>query len=99
NTVFGLACAQTVSALPYVIINVGASLRGFDTVLERAAVIHGASPLQAVRRITLPIITPGIAVGAVFAFLSSAQELLVAVYVLGAVRKPLAVKMWEGVKV
>lgn len=99
NSILGLACAQTVSALPYVMINVGASLKGFDTVLERAAIIHGASPLQAIRRITLPIIAPSIAVGAVFAFLSSAQELLVAVFVLGAVRKPLAVKMWEGVKV
>jgi len=49
--------------------------------------------------VTLPIIAPGILVGAVFAFLSSAQELLVAIFLLGTVRKPLAVKMWEGVRV
>jgi len=99
NSVFGLACAHTVSALPYLVINVVASLKGFDLTLERAAVVHGASPLGAIRRITLPIIAPGILVGAIFAFLSSAQELLVAIYLMGTVRKPLAVKMWEGVRV
>ncbi len=99
NTVVGLACAHTVSALPYVVINVGASLKSYDVVLERAAIVHGASPLRAILRITLPIIAPGILVGAIFAFLSSAQELLVAIYLMGTVRKPLAVKMWEGVRV
>jgi putative spermidine/putrescine transport system permease protein len=98
NSVVGLACAHTVSALPYVVINVGASLKGFDDTLERAAIIHGARPLTAILRVTLPIIAPGILVGAVFAFLSSAQELLVAIFLLGTVRKPLAVKMWEGVR-
>ena len=99
NSVVGLACAHAVSALPYVVINVGASLKGYDETLERAAIIHGAGPLGAILRITLPIIAPGVLVGAVFAFLSSAQELLVAIFLLGTVRKPLAVKMWEGVRV
>ena len=99
NSVVGLACAHTVSALPYLVINVVASLKGFDLAIERAAVVHGASPLTAIRRITLPIIAPGILVGAIFAFLSSAQELLVSIYLMGTVRKPLAVKMWEGVRV
>jgi putative spermidine/putrescine transport system permease protein len=99
NSVVGLACAHTVSALPYLVINVAASLKGFDLAIERAAVVHGARPLTAIARITLPIIAPGILVGAIFAFLSSAQELLVAIYLMGTVRKPLAVKMWEGVRV
>lgn len=99
NSVVGLACAHTVSALPYLVINVAASLKGYDIVLERAAVVHGASPLRAIMKVTLPIIAPGIVVGAIFAFLSSAQELLVAIFLMGTVRKPLAVKMWEGVRV
>jgi putative spermidine/putrescine transport system permease protein len=99
NSVVGLACAHTVSALPYLVINVAASLKGFDLAIERAAIVHGASPLRAIVRITLPIIAPGILVGAIFAFLSSAQELLVAIYLMGTVRKPLAVKIWEGVRV
>jgi putative spermidine/putrescine transport system permease protein len=99
NSVIGLACAHTVAALPYLVINVAASLKGFDLAIERAAIVHGASPLRAIVRIALPIIAPGIVVGAIFAFLSSAQELLVAIYLMGTVRKPLAVKMWEGVRV
>ena len=99
NTVAGLAFAHTVSGVPFVVINVVASLKSYDRDLERAAMIHGAAPLRAVLGITLPIIAPSIVVGAVFAFMQSAQELLVAIFVLGTVQKPLAVKLWEGVKV
>ncbi len=56
NSVVGLACAHAVSGMPFVVINTAASLRSADSDLERAAVIHGARPLWAVLRITLPII-------------------------------------------
>ena len=71
--------------LPGIVINTSASLRSADVNLERAAVIHGAHPLWAVLRITLPIISPGIVIGAIFAFVHSAHELLVATFVLGGV--------------
>ena len=99
NTKLGLACAHAVSGIPYVVLNVAASLRSYDVTLEHAAVIHGARPIESVLRITLPIISPGIIVGAIFAFMQSAQELLVSIFVLGTVRKPMAVKLWEGVQV
>jgi putative spermidine/putrescine transport system permease protein len=99
NTIPGLAFAHTVSGIPFVVINVVAGLRGYDRDLERAATIHGASPLRAVLGITLPLIAPSIIVGAVFAFMQSAQELLIAMFVLGTLEKPLAVKLWEGVRV
>jgi putative spermidine/putrescine transport system permease protein len=99
NTVPGLAFAHTVSGIPFVVINVVAGLRGYDRDIERAATIHGASPLRAVLGITIPIIAPSIIVGAVFAFMQSAQELLIAMFVLGTLEKPLAVKLWEGVRV
>jgi len=98
NTVAGLACAHAVSGMPFVVINTAASLRSADVNLERAAVIHGAHPLWAVLRITLPIISPGIIIGAIFAFVHSAHELLVATFVLGGVGKPVAVKIWSGVQ-
>jgi putative spermidine/putrescine transport system permease protein len=98
NTIFGLACAHAVSGMPFVVINTAASLRSADRNLERAAIIHGAPPLWAVIRITLPIISPGIIVGAVLAFVHSAHELLVATFVLGGVGKPVAVKIWSGVQ-
>jgi ABC-type spermidine/putrescine transport system permease subunit II len=98
NPVVGLACAHAVSGMPFVVINTSASLRSADINLERAAVIHGAHPLWAVLRITLPIISPGIVIGAIFAFVHSAHELLVATFVLGGVGKPVAVKIWSGVQ-
>ena len=98
NTVFGLACAHAVSGMPFVVINTAASLRSTDVNLERAAIIHGAHPLWAILRITLPIVSPGIVIGAIFAFVHSAHELLVATFVLGGVGKPVAVKIWSGVQ-
>ena len=62
------------------------------------AIIHGAHPLWAIMRITLPIIAPGIVIGAIFAFVHSTHELLVATFVLGGVGKPVAVKIWSGVQ-
>jgi putative spermidine/putrescine transport system permease protein len=98
NTIAGLACAHAVSGMPFVVINTAASLRSVDRNLERAAIIHGASPLGAIVRITLPIISPGILIGAILAFVHSAHELLIATFVLGGVGKPVAVKIWSGVQ-
>jgi putative spermidine/putrescine transport system permease protein len=98
NTIVGLACAHAVSGMPFVVINTAASLRSADRNLERAAIIHGAHPISAVMRITLPIISPGIVIGAIFAFVHSAHELLIATFVLGGVGKPVAVKIWSGVQ-
>jgi putative spermidine/putrescine transport system permease protein len=98
NSLVGLACAHAVSGMPFVVINTGASLRSADRNLERAAIIHGAPPLWAIVRITLPIIAPGIVIGAILAFVHSAHELLIAIFVLGGVGKPVAVKIWSGVQ-
>ena len=98
NSITGLAFAHAVSGMPFVVINTGASLRSADRNLERAAIIHGAHPLWAVLHITLPIIAPGIVIGAIFAFVHSTHELLVATFVLGGVGKPVAVKIWSGVQ-
>ena len=98
NLLVGLACAHAVSGMPFVVINTGASLRSADRNLERAAIIHGAPPLWAIVRITLPIIAPGIVIGAILAFVHSAHELLIAIFVLGGVGKPVAVKIWSGVQ-
>jgi putative spermidine/putrescine transport system permease protein len=99
NTITGLVLAHTVTGIPYVVLNLLASLKTYDRDLELAACIHGASPLKAVATVTLPILGPSVMVGAVFAFLQSAQELLVAMFLLGTVEKPLAVRLWEGVRI
>lgn len=99
DTITGLAIAQSIGGIPFVVINVVAGLRSFDTTLERAAIIHGAHPMRAVLSITLPVIAPSVVIGAVFAFMQSAQELMVSIFVLSTLQMPLAVKLWEGVRV
>jgi putative spermidine/putrescine transport system permease protein len=98
NSIVGLACAHAVSGMPFVVINTAASLRSADRNLERAAIIHGAHPLWAIIRVTLPIIAPGIIIGAILAFVHSAHELLIATFVLGGVGKPVTVKIWSDVQ-
>src|SRR5262245_12558555 len=98
NSLTGLACAHAVAGIPFVVINTAASLRSADQDLERAAIIHGASPLAATVRITLPIVSPGVVVGFILSFVHSAHELLIASFVLGGVGKPISVKMWSQVQ-
>jgi putative spermidine/putrescine transport system permease protein len=99
NSVTGLVLSHTVTGIPYVVLNLLASLKSYDQDIELAARIHGASPLRAVTTVTLPILAPSVIVGAIFAFLQSAQELLVAMFLLGTTEKPLAVRLWEGVRI
>ena len=74
NSLFGLALSHTVLAIPFVVISVSASLQGYDDTLTRAAVGLGATPIQAFRKVTLPLIVPGVTTGALFAFATSLDE-------------------------
>jgi putative spermidine/putrescine transport system permease protein len=78
GTLQALILAHTVLALPYPTILVSASLRGLDPDLEMAAASLGAGPWTRFRRILLPLIAPGVIAGAVFAFLTSWEEVVMA---------------------
>lgn len=93
----GLVLAHTVLGLPLVVVVVAASLRGFDMTVERAAMSLGAAPWTALRRVTLPLIAPGIATGALLAFLASFDEVVVAIFLSGTNAVTLPKKIWEGV--
>jgi len=94
---WGLVLAHTVLALPFVVITIAATLQGFDSNLPRAAAGLGASPLQAFRKVTLPIILPGVVSGAVFAFVTSFDELLVILFVGSPEQRTLPRQLWSGV--
>jgi len=98
QTFWGLVLAHTVLALPYVIVNVTATLRGFDIRLEHAAQSLGANGWQTFRYVTLPLISPGIFAGAVFAFIASFDELIVALFIAGARGRTLPMRMFEGLR-
>jgi putative spermidine/putrescine transport system permease protein len=98
NSFTGLVIAHSVLAIPFVVIVVHASLQGFDFEVLRAATSLGGRPLTVLIRILAPLIAPGIAAGAVFAFMTSFDETVVALFIAGPEQRTLPVQMWEGVR-
>jgi putative spermidine/putrescine transport system permease protein len=98
GTLPGLVAAHSVLAIPFVIVNVSVSLRTIDRNLELAAQNLGANPWQTFRRITLPLILPGIAAGAAFAFITSWDEVVVAIFLSSPLVRTLPVVMWSQVR-
>jgi putative spermidine/putrescine transport system permease protein len=98
GTIPGLVIAHSLLALPLVVINVSATLKGFDRSLEMASQSLGASPLTTFRRVTFPLIRPGVVSGALFAFITSFDELVIAIFISGSTARTLPVKMWEGIR-
>lgn len=95
---FALVIAHTCLAVPFVVINVSAALHGFDERLEHAAMNLGATPWRTFWQVTFPIIRPGIFAGALFAFISSFDELVVALFISGSTAVTLPRKMWESIR-
>lgn len=98
NTLAGLILAHTVLSVPYVLITVLATLSTFDRNLLKAAATCGAPPHVAFRRIVLPIIAPGVATGALFAFATSFDELIVAIFVSSPGQFTLPRQMYAGLR-
>jgi len=98
NGPVGLIVAHSALALPFVVIVVHASLRGLDLELLRAASSLGAPPATVLFRVLAPLIAPGIAAGAVFAFMTSFDETTVALFIAGPEQRTLPIQMFEGVR-
>jgi putative spermidine/putrescine transport system permease protein len=96
GSVLAMALGHTVLALPVVVIIMAATLQGFDTRLEMAALSLGASRFLALRRITLPLIAPGVLSAALFAFLTSFDELLIPLFLSGVEVQTLTVRVWNS---
>ena len=93
----GLILAHTTLAVPFVVVTVLATLAGFDRTLLRAAASLGATPIAAFRRVTLPLILPGVLSGAVFAFAASFDEVVVALLIAGPAQRTLPRQMFAGI--
>jgi putative spermidine/putrescine transport system permease protein len=94
----GLVLTHTALAVPFVIINVGAVLRTMDRNLEMAAASLGADPVRTFWRVTFPIILPGVVAGALFAFITSWDEVVVSIFMTSTRFRTLPVEMWEQVR-
>jgi putative spermidine/putrescine transport system permease protein len=93
----GFVLAHTLYALPLVVVPVMASLSTFDTTLELAAGSLGASKWQTFRQVTLPSIMPGVAAGAVFAFVQSWDEIVISIFISTPDLTTLPVRMYNAV--
>lgn len=98
NSLVGLVIAHTIVAAPYVVITVLASVQTFDMTLLRAALSLGAHPVTAFREIVLPMIMPGVVAGAVFAFATSFDELVIAIFLTGPEQFTLPRQMFAGLR-
>ena len=83
NSYIGVVLAHAALGTPFVVITVTASLLSFDQCLLRAASGLGAPPWITFRRVTLPLITPAVATGSVFAFATSFDEVIVILFIGG----------------
>jgi len=98
GTILGMSLGHAILALPFVVINVGIALRAVDDNWLRAAAGLGAGPWRIFRTVTLPNITPGIVGGAIFSFITSFDEVIIAVFMAGYASKTLPVKIWESIR-
>ncbi|WP_191906683.1 ABC transporter permease [Microbacterium lushaniae] len=92
-----LAIAHALMGLPFVFINVLASLGSVSESVEEAARISGASPLSTVLRITLPLILPSALVGGLLAFVTSFDEYIIASFLTSPWLRTLPVEMFADV--
>lgn len=94
GTLIGFVMAHTVLALPFAIISISNSLEGFDKSIEDAAIVCGAHPWEARLRVTLPAIRLGIFSAAIFSFLVSWDEVVVAIFMATPTLQTLPVRIW-----
>jgi putative spermidine/putrescine transport system permease protein len=94
----GVVLAHAALGTPFVVITVTASLLSFDRNLVRAAAGLGAPPWTAFRRVTLPLISPAVATGAIFAFATSFDEVVVILFIGGPTQRTVPRQMWSGIR-
>ncbi len=98
GSLVGIILAHSVLASPFVIITVTATLSGFDRSLLRAGASLGGKPSTVFFRIMLPLILPGVISGALFAFATSFDEVVVVLFIAGPEQRTLPRAMFSGIR-
>ncbi|NMM43113.1 ABC transporter permease [Rhodospirillaceae bacterium KN72] len=98
GSTLSLVLAHTVLVTPFVMVSISSGLRHIDPALERAATIMGAGHITIFFGVVFPQIKASIAVGALFAFLISFDEVIVAYFISGADTMTLPVKMFSAIR-
>ena len=98
NTYLCVIVAHSIVAIPLVFITVSGAVAGLDKRVELAAESLGASPFTVLRKITLPLAAPGIVSGAVLAFATSLDEVVLTLFVAGPNQRTLARQMFSTIR-
>ena len=98
HTYLGLILSHAALGAPFVVITVTATLVGFDANLTRAAQSLGAGPGRTFLKVQMPLIAPGVVSGALFAFVTSFDEVVVALFMAGFEQRTIPRQMWAGIR-
>ncbi|MBT5266137.1 MAG: ABC transporter permease [Rhodospirillaceae bacterium] len=98
QTFVGIIMAHTALGTPFVVITVTATLSGFDTSLIRASAGLGASQTRTFFKVIMPLISPGVISGGLFAFVTSFDEVVVVLFLSGFEQRTIPRQMWAGIR-
>ncbi|TMH01402.1 MAG: ABC transporter permease [Betaproteobacteria bacterium] len=98
DTYLALIIVHAALGAPFVLTTVLATLQGFNQNLVRASLSLGENPLSTFFRITLPVIAPGVISGALFAFATSFDEVVVILFLAGPDQVTLPRQMFTGIR-
>ena len=98
GTLAGVILAHTALATPYVVITVTATLSSFDRTLMRAGASCGAAPHTVFFKVVMPLILPGMISGALFAFVTSFDEVVVVLFLASPEQRTLPLQMFSGIR-
>lgn len=98
NTFFAIIMSHVVLGTPFVVITVTAAMSSFDEQLIRASQSLGANQVTTFFKIIMPLLLPGVIAGALFAFITSLDEVVVVIFLAGPEQTPMTVRMFSGLR-
>ena len=97
-TFTGIILAHVALSTPFVVITVTATLVGFDTNMTRASQSLGAKPIRTFFKVIMPLILPGVISGALFAFITSFDEVVIVMFMASLDQLTIPKQMWAGIR-
>ncbi|PZU84858.1 MAG: ABC transporter permease [Chelatococcus sp.] len=94
-TDLGLIIGHTVLAIPFALVTMAAVLKSYDQRLDQAAATLGANRLKTLTGVTIPLVKGGLVAAFLFSFITSFDELTIAIFVSGGVKTTLPKQMWD----
>lgn len=98
DTYLGVIIAHSILGTPFVVITVTATLEGLEPQFYRAALSLGATPTRSFFKVVMPLVLPGIISGALFAFMTSFDEVVIVLFIAGPEQKTLPLQMWTNLR-